>query len=156
MRRSIATLCMNGTLRDKLEAAAAARFDAVELCERDFISFRGTPREVRSIADDLGIGLDLYSPFRDASDRIDLAVPRALDRAERKFDLVSELGAPMLALSTGTLVAANDVGRATEQLQAVAERAARRNLLVAVEAGPGGQALRAAGDVWALVQRAKH
>ena len=26
MRRSIATLCMSGTLRDKLEAAAAARF----------------------------------------------------------------------------------------------------------------------------------
>ena len=52
MRRSIATLCMSGTLRDKLEAAAAARFDAVELCEPDFIGFRGTPREVRHIADD--------------------------------------------------------------------------------------------------------
>ena len=78
MRRSIATLCMSGTLRDKLEAAAAARFDAVELCEPDFIGFRGTPREVRSIADDLGIGIDLYRPFRDANDGIERgAAPRA-------------------------------------------------------------------------------
>ena len=148
---------MSGTLRDKLEAAAAARFDAVELCEPDFISFRGTAREVRSIAEDLGIGIDLYRPFRDANDGIDLALPRALDRAERKFDLVAELGAPMLALPSATLsAAATDAGRATEQLQTVAERAARRNLRVAVEASPTGQAPRGVGDLWALVQQAKH
>lgn len=156
MRRSIATQCMSGTLRDKLEAAAAARFDAVELCEPDFIGFRGTPREVRSITDDLGIGIDLYRPFRDANGGIDLGLPRALDRAERKFDLVAELGAPMLALPSARLAAANDAARATEQLQTVAERAARRNLRVAVEAGPYGQAQSGVGDIWALVQRAKH
>jgi 4-hydroxyphenylpyruvate dioxygenase len=157
MRRSIATLCMSGTLRDKLEAAAAARFDAVELCEPDFIGFRGTPREVRSIADDLGIGIDLYRPFRDANDGIELAPLRAIDRAERKFDLVSELGAPMLALPLAVLsAAANDAGRATEHLQTVAERAARRNLRVAVEASPNGQARLGVKDLWALVQRAKH
>ena len=157
MRRSIATLCMSGTLRDKLEAAAAARFDAVELCEPDFINFRGTPREVRSIADDLGIGIDLYRPFRDASVGIDAALPGALDRAERKFDLLAELGAAMLALPSATLSAvANDAGRATEQLQTLAEKAARRNLRVAVEPSPNGQALSGVGDVWALVQRAKH
>ena len=157
MRRSIATLCMSGTLRDKLEAAAAARFDAVELCEPDFIGFRGTPREVRTIADDLGIGIDLYRPYRDANDGIDVAMPRALDRAERKFDLVAELGAAMLALPSAMLsAAADDAGRVAEQLQTVAEQAARRNLSVALEASPNGQALRRAGEVWALVQRAKH
>src|SRR5689334_24214939 len=98
MRRSIATLCMSGTLRDKLEAAAAARFDAVELCEPDFIGFRGTPREVRSMADDLGIAIDLYRPVREMRDGIETALPRALDRAERKFDLVAELGAAMLSV----------------------------------------------------------
>lgn len=157
MRRSIATLCMSGTLRDKLEAAAAARFDAVELCEPDFIGFRGTPREVRSIADDLGIGIDLYRPFRDANRGIDLALPRALDRAERKFDLVAELGAPMLALPLAiSAAAAGDAGSATEQLQTLAERAARRNLRVAVEASANGPGLRGVRDVWTLVQRAKH
>src|SRR5512132_2129784 len=128
MRRSIATLCMSGTLRDKLEAAAAAHFDAVELCEPDFINFRGTPREVRSIADDLGIGIDLYRPSRQANDGIAAALPGALDRAQRKFDLLVELGAAMFGLSAATVSAvAHDAGRATEQLQTVAETAARRN-----------------------------
>ena len=157
MRRSIATPCMSGTLRDKLEAAAAARFDAVELCEPDLIAFRGTPREVRSIADDLGIGIDLYRPFHNASDGIDEALPQALDRAERKFALMAELGAPMLALPSTTLSAvADDAGRTTEQLQTIAERAARRNLRVAVEASRNAPALHSVGDVWALVQRAQH
>lgn len=157
MRRSIATPCMSGTLRDKLEAAAAARFDAVELCEPDFIAFRGTPREVRTIADDLGIGIDLYRPFQHANDGIDEALPRSLDRAERKFDLMAELGASLLALPSATLsAAANDAGRVTEQLQTIAERAARRNLRVAVEASRNLQALRSVGDLWAIFQRAQH
>src|SRR5215212_9122109 len=141
MRRSIATPCMSGTLRDKLEAAAAARFDAMELCEPDLIGFRGTPREVRSIADDLGIGIDLYRPFRDGNaGGVDLVQPRALDRAERKFDLMAELGAPMLALPLGNLSAAtNDAAMLTQQLQTVAERAARRNLRVAVEGIANGR-----------------
>jgi 4-hydroxyphenylpyruvate dioxygenase len=147
---------MSGTLRDKLEAAAAARFDAVELCEPDFIGFRGTPREVRSIVDDLGIGIDLYRPLGDAKDDIETVLPRALDRAERKFDLVAELGATMLAVPLASISAAANAGRTTEQLQTVAERAARRNLRVAVEASPNGQPLRGVGDMWALVQRANH
>ena len=38
MRRSIATVCLSGTLEDKLEAAARAGFDAVELFENDLIN----------------------------------------------------------------------------------------------------------------------
>lgn len=155
MRRSIATLCMSGTLRDKLEAAAAARFDAVELCEPDFIGFRGTPREVRSISEDLGIGIDLYRPFRHANDRL-AALPLSLDRIERKFDLVADLGAPMLALPSASLAAADTDGHRTEQLETVAERAARRNLRVAVEASSDGRSPSGVGKMWALVQRAEH
>jgi 4-hydroxyphenylpyruvate dioxygenase len=73
---------MSGTLRDKLEAAAAARFDAVELCEPDFIGFRGTPREVRHIADDLAIGIDLYRPLPDMMSEGSGTTRQALDRAE--------------------------------------------------------------------------
>jgi 4-hydroxyphenylpyruvate dioxygenase len=154
MRRSIATQCMSGTLRDKVEAAAAARFDAVELCEPDFIGFRGTPREVRSIVDDLGIGIDLYRPFRDGSIGME-SLSRALDRAERKFDLMAELGATMLAVPLPSVATTgDDAGRSTEQLQAVAERAARRNFRVAVEAD--GRAPRSVGEMWGIVQRTNH
>ena len=42
MRRSIATVSLSGTLRQKLEAIAAARFDGIELFENDFIQFAGS------------------------------------------------------------------------------------------------------------------
>ena len=47
MRRSIATVCLSGTLEDKLAAAAAAGFDEVELFEPDLIASPWTPAEVR-------------------------------------------------------------------------------------------------------------
>ena len=37
MRRSIATVCLSGMLREKLEAIAAARFDGVEIFENDLL-----------------------------------------------------------------------------------------------------------------------
>ena len=155
MRLSIATLCMSGTLRDKLEAAAAARFDAVELCEPDFIGFRGTARELRHIADDLGIEIDLYQPFQDAGGAAETAFQRALDRAERKFDLMAELGAPMLTVSSSSL-ALNEPAAAAGQLQTLAERAARRNLRIAFEAVPGARHVRSSREAWAIVQQATH
>ena len=65
MRRSIATVSMSGTLRQKLEAIAAARFDGIELFENDFIAFNGSAGELRAMAEDLGLGIDLFQPFRD-------------------------------------------------------------------------------------------
>ena len=47
MKTSIATVSLSGTLGEKLEAIAAAKFDAVEIFENDLISFNGTPADVR-------------------------------------------------------------------------------------------------------------
>ena len=63
MRRSIATVSLSGTLPEKLEAIAFARFDGVEIFENDFLFFAGTAREQilsRSAFDDLEISPDLY------------------------------------------------------------------------------------------------
>ena len=54
MRRSIATVCLSGTLPEKLEAAAAARFDAVEIFENDLLFYDGSPREVRLLRAESG------------------------------------------------------------------------------------------------------
>ena len=43
MRRSIATVCLSGTLEEKLEAAAHAGFDEVELFEPDLIASALSP-----------------------------------------------------------------------------------------------------------------
>lgn len=109
MRRSIATVCLSGMLREKLEAIAAARFDGVEIFENDLLQFSGKPREVRRIAADLGLAIDMFQPFRDFDAATPAQLARSLERAERKFDLMAELGgtsACALALSAADPLAA--------------------------------------------------
>jgi 4-hydroxyphenylpyruvate dioxygenase len=47
VRRGIATVCLSGTLEQKLAAAAQAGFDGVEIFEPDLIGSRLTPPEIR-------------------------------------------------------------------------------------------------------------
>src|SRR5687768_7663046 len=96
MRRSVATVSMSGTLRQKLEAIAAARFDGIELFENDFVNFNGSAADLRSMAVGLGLGIDLYQPFRDLEGMPDAEFRKSLDRAERKFDVMEALGAPLM------------------------------------------------------------
>jgi 4-hydroxyphenylpyruvate dioxygenase len=157
MRRAIATISMGGTLRDKLEAIAAARFDAVELFELDFIGFRGTRREVQRLASDLGIAIDLYHSFQDFEGVPDAVFRRALDHAERKFDLVASLGVPMVSVTSNrSPVSSGDPGLAAEQLHALAERAARRNIRLAFEAVPSGRWVQTYQQAWSIVHRVAH
>jgi 4-hydroxyphenylpyruvate dioxygenase len=150
MRRAIATVSMSGILREKLEAAAAARFDAVELFEPDFIAFRGTPREVRRIADDLGIAVDLYQSLADYEGVPGPVFQRTLERAERKFDVLEALGVPTFGV-TATASAQSDPALVADQLHTLAERAARRNVRVAFSAPTARWA-----DAWSIVQQANH
>lgn len=65
MKRAIATVCMPGTLADKLSAAAEAGFDGVEIFENDLTYFDGRPEDVREFAGSLGLELIALQPFRD-------------------------------------------------------------------------------------------
>jgi 3-dehydroshikimate dehydratase len=157
MRRSIATVSMSGTLREKLEAIAAARFDAIEVFENDLIHFSGSPAELRTIAADLGLGIDLYQPFRDFEGVPDAMLARNLDRAERKFDVMEALGAPMILVCSSVSPAAlPEPERAAAQLHALAERAMHRNILVGYEALAWGRHVRHYRDAWSIVQMADH
>ena len=157
MRRSIATVSLSGTLAEKLEAAAAARFDAVEIFENDLLTFDGPARAARRLAGDLGLAIALYQPFRDLEGVGDDQFRRNLDRAERKFDVMEELGAPlMLVCSNATAQATDDDQRAAAQLHALAERAARRGLRIGYEALAWGTRVSTWGHAWRLVERAAH
>ena len=46
LRRSVATVCLSGTLEDKLAAAAAAGFDGVEMFENDLVTSSSSPADV--------------------------------------------------------------------------------------------------------------
>ena len=135
MRRSIATVCLSGTLDEKLVAAARAGFDGVELFEADLSTRRWLPPRSARRADELGLTVDLYQPFRDFE-----AVPRAtfernLRRAEAKFDVMEQLGAPtMLVCSNVSPEAIDDDELAAAQLRVLAERAGERGLRIAYEA----------------------
>jgi len=156
-RRSIATVCLSGTLDDKLAAAAAAGFDGIELFENDLIVAPWSPRDVRRRCADLGLGIDLYQPFRDFE-----AVPADrlvanLARAERKFDLMAELGVDTILVCSSVADAAiDDDELAAEQLALLAGRAADRNIRVAYEALAWGRHVSTWDHAWRIVRTADH
>jgi 4-hydroxyphenylpyruvate dioxygenase len=155
MRKCIATVSVSGTLPDKLDAIAAARFDAIEVFENDLIHFPGTPADLRNMAGDLGLGIDLYQPFRDFEGVSDAQFRRNLDRAERKFDIMQALGAPMMLVCSNVSVAGEtDDARAAAQLYELADRAARRNLRIGYEALAGGRHVKHYRDPWSIVEAA--
>jgi 4-hydroxyphenylpyruvate dioxygenase len=157
VRKSIATVCLSGTLGDKLEAIAAARFDSVEIFENDFIYFNSSARDLSRLAADLGLAIDLYQPFRDFEGVSEATFKRNLERAERKFDLMQSLGAPMLLVCSNVATAESaDRSRAAAQLHALAERAAARNVRIAYEALAWGKYVRHYADAWAIVKEVDH
>lgn len=157
MKRAIATVSLSGMLREKLEAIAAARFDGVEIFENDLLQFPGSPRDVRRLCEDLGLAVDLFQPFRDFEGVSDAQLQRNLDRAERKFDLMQELGAPlMLVCSNAQPNAEGPPERMAEQLRLLAERAGRRGLRIGYEALAWGTQVNRFAQAWDLVQRADH
>ena len=153
MRRSIATVCLSGTLEEKLAAAARAGFDGVELFEADLLNSPLTPAEVRRVAEDLGLTIDLYQPFRDFE-----AVPEPdLRRAEAKFDVMEQLGADMLLVcSNVSPEAIDDDDLAAEQLHVLAERASARGLRIAYEALAWGRHVNEYDHAWRIVEAAGH
>ncbi|HEV7826723.1 MAG TPA: TIM barrel protein [Mycobacteriales bacterium] len=157
MRTSIATVSLSGTLEEKLAAAAAAGFDGVEIFENDLVTSPWSPAELRRRTEDLGLAVELYQPFRDFE-----AVPpelfaRNLRRAERKFDVMEQLGAPMLLVCSSVHPAAvDDDGLAAAQLHALAARAGRRGLRIAYEALAWGRHVSTYPHSWEIVRAADH
>src|SRR3954452_6633930 len=131
MRRSIATVSLSGNLQEKLLAIAAAKFDAVEIFENDLLFFDGTARDARQMAEQLGLKIALFQPFRDFEAMPEAQFRRNLDRAERKFDLMGELGAKMmLVCSNVSPLAIDDPALAAAQLHELAKRAGARGIRI--------------------------
>ncbi len=157
MRRSIATVCLSGMLEDKVAAIAAAGFDAIEIVESDLIAFDGTPRDLRNLADDLGLGIDAYQPLLEFEGVSDDAFRRNLARAERKFEILEELGAPLLLVySNASSDADANEDRIADQLRTLAERAAGRGLKTGYKAQAWGRHIKLIQQAWRVVERADH
>lgn len=157
MRHSIATVCLSGDLAAKLKAAAAAGFMGVEIFEPDFVVSTSSARDVRQMCADLGLEIVCYQPFRDFEGLPDPQRRQAFDRAERKFDLMQEMGAElMLICSSIHPLALGGIDRAADDLRALGERLAARGLRAGYEALAWGRHVNDYRDAWEIVRRADH
>jgi 4-hydroxyphenylpyruvate dioxygenase len=157
MRTSIATVCLSGGLEEKLDAAAAAGFDGVEIFESDLIACASSPAGIRRRVEDLGLSMELYQPFRDFEAVPAHRLAHNLRRARRKLELACLLGAPMLLVcSSVSALAVDDDGLASEQLRQLASLAEEHGVRVAYEALSWGRHVNDYEHAWRIVAAADH
>ncbi|HTE92897.1 MAG TPA: TIM barrel protein, partial [Bradyrhizobium sp.] len=157
MKYSIATVSVSGTLDKKLQAIAAAGFDAVEIFESDFLSFDGSASDVAKICRDLGLSICAFQPFRDFEGMPEPQRTQNFRRAERKFDLMHKLGTDLLLICSNVSPASlGGIDRAAEDLRELGERARAQGLRVGFEALAWGRHVNDYRDAWEIVRRADH
>jgi 4-hydroxyphenylpyruvate dioxygenase len=127
MQTAIATVCLSGTLNEKLEAIAGARFKGVEIFENDLLSFDGSPAEVGREIKRLGLAAVTFQPFRDFEGMPEPQRAKVFSRAEGKFDLMAQLGCDLLMVCSN--VSPDSLGgidRAAADFHELGDRAAKR------------------------------
>src|SRR5215470_451945 len=157
MQTSIATVSLSGSLDEKIKAIAAAGFQGVEIFENDFLSFDGGPRDVGRMIADLGLKTVAFQPFRDFEGMPEPQRSRNFSRAERKFDVMQELGVDLLLVCSN--VSAQSLGsidRSADDFRELGERAAARGLKIGFEALAWGRYISDYRDAWEVVRRANH
>lgn len=157
MRTGIATVCLSGTLKEKMQACAIAGFDGIEIFEQDLVTSPLSPGDVRSMAADLGLGLDLYQPFRDFDGVAPDLLKANLRRAEAKFNLMSRLGMDTILVCSNVATATiDDDGLRASQLAQLAELAGDHGIKVAYEALAWGKYVNDYEHAYRLVEMVDH
>ncbi|MER6673189.1 TIM barrel protein [Streptomyces sp. NPDC000983] len=157
MRTSIATVCLSGTLTEKLTAAARAGFDGVEIFENDLLASPLAPEDIRARCADLGLSIDLYQPMRDVEAVPEADFARNLRRARHKFELMRRLGTDtVLVCSSVAPQAVDDDALAAAQLARLAALAEEFGIRVAYEALAWGRHVNTYDHAWRIVEQAGH
>ncbi|MBW9461808.1 sugar phosphate isomerase/epimerase and 4-hydroxyphenylpyruvate domain-containing protein [Kluyvera sp. EC_51] len=153
MLRSIATVSISGTLPEKLSAIAAAGYQGVEIFENDLLYYTGTPADVRSMADDLGLKITLFQPFRDFEGGTRAQFAANLERAKRKFALMHELGCDTLLLCSNVQADCSaDIDLQIADLRALATLAEQENIRIGYEALAWGTHVNRWYQAWERVK----
>jgi len=157
MLNCIATISVNGPLRTKLRAIADAGFEHVEIFESDLLASPESVPVIGAMMRDLGLTCVAFQPFRDFEGMPAAERGRVFDRAERKFDVLQELGTDLMLVSSnvspGSLA---DRGRIVDDFRELGDRAAARGLRVAFEALAWGRHVRDHRDAWDIVRQVDH
>jgi len=157
MFSSIATVSLSGTLDTKLRAIAAARFDGVEIFENDLLTYGGSVGDVRAMLADFGLVCTCFQPFRDFEGMPADVLARTFELAERKFDLMQQLGAPLLLVCSNVSPASSgERSRLIEDFRTLGERASAHGLRVGFEALAWGRHINDHRDAWSIVKEVDH
>jgi 4-hydroxyphenylpyruvate dioxygenase len=157
LKTSIATVSISGDLPEKLAAIAAAGFDGIEIFEQDFIAHPSGPAEVGRMIRDHGLEITLFQPFRDFEGLPEPLRARAFDRAERKFDVMNELGTDLILMcSSVSPHALGGIDRAAADLAELGQRAKAKGIRIGYEALAWGRHVSDHRDAWEIVRRADH
>ena len=148
-RTAVATVCISGTLEDKLAAAAAAGFDGVEIFEPDLVASPLSAAEIRAPVRRPGPDRSTSTSPSATSTRPTRSGSAAnLRRAERKFDIMEASWAPTWSWSarrsppTPSTTTTRSPSSCTRWPTAPAERGLR-DLLRGAGLGQARQHLRA-------------
>ncbi|WP_306420618.1 sugar phosphate isomerase/epimerase [Arthrobacter sp. JCM 19049] len=153
MRTSIATVCLSGTLEEKMLACAKAGFDGIEIFEQDLTVSPKSPGEVRALAQRLGLSLDLFQPFRDFEGVDPATLAANLRRAEEKFKLMQRLGMDLILLCSNVATATiNDDELFADQIRQLADLAERYQVRIAYEALAWGKYVNTYQHSWRIAQ----
>lgn len=157
MRTSIATVCLSGTLAEKLRAASDAGYDGVEIFEQDLVVSPHSPEQIRARGEELGLSFDLYQPFRDLDGVDEEQFSDNLRRLESKFRIMRRLNIDMILICTnvGTATVDDDEVCAS-QLRRAGELAAGYGIRLAYEALAWGKYVNTYRHAHRIVELADH
>ncbi len=157
MNAAIATVSLSGSLEQKLGAAARAGFHAVEIFEPDLVASPLGPAAIRGLAEELGLAIPMYQPFRDFEGVGAEQFERNMRRARHKFEVMRELGATTLLVCSNVAPGAiDDPELSAAQLHRLAEEAAEHDIRIAYEALAWGTHVSDYRDAWRIVEMADH
>jgi 4-hydroxyphenylpyruvate dioxygenase len=153
----IATISVNGPLRTKLRAIADAGFEHVEIFESDLLASPEPVHVIGAMMRDLGLTCVAFQPFRDFEGMPASKRQRVFDRAERKFDVLQELGTDLMLVSSNVSPESlADRGRIVDDFRELGSRAAARGVRVGFEALAWGRHIRDHRDAWDIVREVDH
>lgn len=128
---------ISGSLGNKLQAIASAGFNSVAMHNPELTAFPGEPSEIAKQAGELGLKIGVLEPFSNFEGLAGSARQDAFNRLELKLDLMEQLDANMLLVTTNIREdASGDPAVWDDDYAELAERIATRNKRVALLALP--------------------
>lgn len=157
MQTSIATVSLSGSLESKIDAAADAGFDGIEMFESDLLGCFQSPQQIRDHCEERFLSIDLYQPFRDFEGVDESLFADNLRRAESKLALARTLGAPCILVCANVATATRpDPGVAVDQLRALGDLAQGYGVRIAYEALAWSRYVSTYEKAWEVVEAVDH